>query len=397
MNGLLLLLGAVLGGAAGAVLAWRACAARHASHAMASASVAAVAPDHVEATHAAEEALTLAESRRAAAEQERDALVHRYRDERRAVQRAIHVLSEESAALDDAVREQLALVAAEGESQALHLMRRMTELQQAAQALQQLLASSDFVATSTSRDRTVGEGAVQRIGAFLDELPTLVRADLEQAQRAATSEFDRLAQFTSVIQDITRQTNLLALNAAIVAAGAGEAGAGFAVVADEVRRLSVRSGEAAQMIDEGLTQARTVLAAGLEGRALDGRVREALTLLQDVEALRAHYEHTRRNHESLFHDIGAHHRHLASEIAEVLGHLQTQDVMRQRLERAGEAGEARHAVLQHLARHSTDAERIADLAGRLADARDAYLEGEARHTIATAAAAEDEGPKIELF
>jgi methyl-accepting chemotaxis protein len=397
MNGLVLLLGVGIGAAIGAVLAWRVCATRRSSHATSRVAASTDERAAAESKDAIESALASTEARCLAAESARDALIAQQHRQRVAVQRALEMLAAESAALDEAVREQLALVAAEGETQAIDLMQRMTGLQRAADTLQQLLATSDFATTHAAGEGTVGEAAVQRIGDFLDQLPALVRADLQQAQRAATSEFDRLAQFTSVIQDITRQTNLLALNAAIVAAGAGEAGAGFAVVADEVRRLSVRSGEAAQLIEEGLTQARSVLANGLEGRALDARVREALSLLQDVDALRAHYDRTRREHETLFHDISAHHGLLAGEIAEVLGHLQTQDVMRQRLERAGETSEARDTVLQQLARHSIDAEHIIELADRLADARDAYLEGEARHTVATAAAATDEGPKIELF
>lgn len=93
----------------------------------------------------------------------------------------------------------------------------------------------------------------------------------------------RIAERTSIINDIAYQTNLLALNAAIEAGRAGEHGRGFAVVAAEIRKLAARCQKAAVEIGEVATQ--SVKQSDLAGQLLSNMVpsiRKTANLLQDI-------------------------------------------------------------------------------------------------------------------
>ena len=91
--------------------------------------------------------------------------------------------------------------------------------------------------------------SVKSISNELTLLATNSRHVMDKVISLQTSAL-KIDGIVNLIKEIADQTNLLALNAAIEAARAGEAGRGFAVVAEEVRKLAEQSQTAAQQIAE---------------------------------------------------------------------------------------------------------------------------------------------------
>jgi len=181
------------------------------------------------------------------------------------------------------------------------------------------------------------------IGALQDQLhgqALELRASFGRMENLG-ADMSALTPLIKIITSIAQQTSLLALNAEIEAARAGSAGRGFAVVANEVRKLSVNATRAAAEIsgkikatcgkvDRELADARTALEqherhAGTQD-LVDGLVEmqtefcsNSQLLLEVISKVDASYE------ESL------------DRLSRALGHIQFQDVMRQRLEHVQEA------------------------------------------------------------
>lgn len=130
---------------------------------------------------------------------------------------------------------------------------------------------SQTAARAGDADAAIGRAQQDAIaGGEVVEAAVTAMTELEQSAR-------EIGQIIALIDGIAFQTNLLALNAGVEAARAGEAGKGFAVVASEVRTLAQRTADAAntvkQLVQGSTAQVdRGVDLVGQTGKALEAIV-----------------------------------------------------------------------------------------------------------------------------
>jgi methyl-accepting chemotaxis protein len=187
------------------------------------------------------------------------------------------------------------------------------------------------------------ESNQQTIGAIENQLQ-------EQAEELCSNfgrieglarEVGELTPLIKVITSIAQQTSLLALNAEIEAAQAGKAGRGFAVVAYEVRKLAVLCTQAAADISSKINATCAKVGSEMQEAKASIELHAARNSMTKLVADLAHMQQEfTTNGELLLEVIGEvdlNYQESVHRLSQALGHIQFQDVMRQRMEHVQES------------------------------------------------------------
>jgi len=174
----------------------------------------------------------------------------------------------------------------------------------------------------------------------LEEQRLEMRTSFARIERLA-GEVGALMPLTKLITSIAQQTSLLALNAEIEAARAGKAGRGFGVVAYEVRKLSVHAAQAAANIDENIRATCKRVDGEMDQARASLECHEANDGMRHlVEGLAEMQQEFSKNGElllSVISEVDASYEESIERLMQALGHIQFQDVMKQRMEQVQES------------------------------------------------------------
>jgi methyl-accepting chemotaxis protein len=174
----------------------------------------------------------------------------------------------------------------------------------------------------------------------LDAQTEEFRNNFERIQ-GLSEEVGSLTPLIKVITSIAQQTNLLALNAEIEAARAGSAGKGFSVVAFEVRKLAVLSTQAASDISKKIyTTCRKVddeMAGARESLEQHEASSAMNQLVADLGEMQTEFARNGQLLLEVITEVDANYEESVNRLTQALGHIQFQDVMRQRLEHVQDA------------------------------------------------------------
>jgi methyl-accepting chemotaxis protein len=243
----------------------------------------------------------------------------------------------------DVIHQQIGDSLAESERSVMEVIDQIGVLNlkanQQRQRIVQSIKSGQDLTESTNLRAENNKQIIAAIDMQLEMQTEEFRNNYERIQGLA-KDVGALTPLIKVITSIAQQTNLLALNAEIEAARAGSAGKGFSVVAFEVRKLAALSTRAAadisqkihatcRRVDEETAAARTSLE--------QHEASEAISRMEtDLGEMQAEFANNSRLLLEVITEVDSNYAENVERLTQALGHIQFQDVMRQRMEHVQE-------------------------------------------------------------
>lgn len=253
--------------------------------------------------------------------------------------------------LEQALDSSLNAVIGDTETSAQSIIGHIRRLHDSASTLTSYLDGSSLKAGDLGKEIVESVAFLADIGTFIEALPAKMERDLASVQ-AVVEEIRTLSDMAADVKSISLQSRLLGINAAIEASRAGPSGNAFKVVADEMRTLAGNSSAMAARINSGLSRAQDIVESGLRSTLTESSQQLAAVsqAAASIKKLRDNLEDMNQYYKTRFAIVTKHNADLVKDIAEALGEIQYQDVVRQCIERiriaAGRRNEALRTALE---------------------------------------------------
>jgi methyl-accepting chemotaxis protein len=174
----------------------------------------------------------------------------------------------------------------------------------------------------------------------LDARTVQIKDDFDRLTELA-QEFDTVRPIIESISTIADKAFFLSINAAVEAARAGTSGAAFGLVANEMRALATMTQTASKEIGAGISTFTHRIHEELDRARpkVEGADHELRRLMGELTEMQGSMAGAGRDLSAMIQSMDAGHREMVDHLSSILGHVQFQDIIRQRLDQVGEAVE----------------------------------------------------------
>lgn len=302
--------------------------------------------------------------------------------------------------IEDAIDGSLEGVIRDTESSAQSIIKHIRRLYDSANTLASYLDGTSLQVGDLGKSIIESVAFLSEVGTFIDRLPAKMEHDLKSVQ-AVVEEIKSLSEMTSEVKGVSLQSHLLAANAAVEASRAGSAGAAFKVVADEMRRLAATSNAMAVKMNKGLSRAQEIVKNGLQSTISESsrQLAEVSHAAASLRKLQNNFDDMSQYYKTRFSVVIKHNEDLVKDIADALGQIQYQDVVRQCIERIRIVAARRNEALRGLMDpNGDDSACLTELPVQLELILDDYMTEERKHCHSERQSRGGDSPKkIEMF